>query len=364
MKNLIRRTFAVTLALCFILAFSFSAGAVDAIGNVAQSLDKGESGNLVEYDYITKTKRIIPLDSIPDYASMTQTTYELEGMRSELARLAEMNASMNEGMDMDGGASTFSIFDSKKGFEKTPPATNNMPNTPYSGVMFQLVGIDLDNHGDTEIYVQGTGFMVAPDVMVTAGHCVINLSTPIVEVRVCPYIHQGLGFVPENFSSFIYPARWVYSQSYVDCVKMNLKEYKNHDWAVMKLQSSIADVYNFECSYTTDMLTNQDIVVSGYPNCATKGCTDGICVIPEHQNYYQVTSRGVIKESNIYRVWYTNNTKSGSSGSPVYLPSTRVCFAIHADGIDLEAKDLSIKYNSGTVISKNIYNVISSYINS
>ena len=42
------------------------------------SLDNSENYDIIEYDYITKTERVIPWESISDYSSTTTTTYELD----------------------------------------------------------------------------------------------------------------------------------------------------------------------------------------------------------------------------------------------------------------------------------------------
>ena len=362
MKKSLRTVLASLLALCFMFAFAASAGAAEAVDAWVSSFDNGDFGDIVEYDYINKTERIISQDEIFDYASVTRTTYELDGMESELDRLAEMNASMSIGVD--GGASTLGIIDSKKPFERTPPKTNNVPATPYSGVVYLILGIDLDKDGSTDtLEASATGFLVGPDVLVTAGHNIINLDTPIVELRVYPYIHQASGFNPDVNENFIYPSYWYYSEHYKVCLQQDLVEEANHDWAVLKLQSSIPDAYNFECSYNISDLSKKDICVSGYPYCSDATCPfEQAC--PIHHTFYQVTSTGRMNNYDTYRVWYTNNVKGGSSGSPVYLPSTRVCYAIHAKSYgDADTSTLSKKYNSGTRISQNIYNLICTEIN-
>lgn len=298
------------------------------------------------------------MDSIPDYAATTTTTYELPRMASELARLAEM-AEMNA--SMEGGASTFSIIDSSKPFVKTPPKINNIPNNPYSGVVLLLLGYDyvLPNNSVERRYYRGTGFMVAPDVMVTAAHNVVNLDTPILEVRVYPYVDQSS--MPNlNSDYFIYPARWRVSSDYQNCIRDGLYEAVNHDWCVMKLQASISDAYNFACSYNTNELLNKDIYISGYPHCTIASCPDGCW----HQDYHQVTSSGTVYQIGDYQVWYTDNTKGGNSGSPIYWPLTRVCYAIHAYGTGPQMVGLSKTYNSGTKITTSIYNVIAGYVES
>lgn len=356
MKYFIRRTLAVTLVLCFILAFSFSAGAVDAVGDAVASLDKGESGNLIEYDYITKTKRIIPLDSIPDYASMTQTTYELEGMRSELTRLAEMST----GISIDTGSSVSPLYlDPTKPYVKTPPKVNGVPVDPYSGVVFlQMKHRRVDEDGFERIgYSRATGFLVAPDVVVTAGHCMDSVDCEIPEIRIYPYINSYIRPSWNYVTDYVHPASWI-CYEYSSAIRDESIDQTEHDWCVIKLQQPITDAYNFACSYNIDEVLGQEISMSGYPNCIDVTCTKhtvGEPVLCGKDICQQVTSTGNILYKNNNIVRYTNNGAHSSSGSPVYSSQTRICYAIMTYG--------SVNYNIGNRITIPVYNAISYYIN-
>lgn len=353
MKKSLRTILAALLTLCFMLAFAVSAGAAEAAAAVIGNLGRRESGDIIEYDYINKTERVIPADSIPDYAATTTTTYELPSMASELARLATM-AETNAAME--GGASTFSIIDPSKPFVKTPPKVNGASSTPYSGVLFLRLGFDVTGDGETDAYGRGTGFLVAPDVLVTAGH---NIDHPdyvddpdisIVEVRIYPYAHSAR--MPSWWydESYIYPKSWI-CYEYSAALRDDSLVSSNYDWCVMKLQQPIYDVYYFACSMSTDTILAQEMMISGYPHCTNAGCTDDNCDIEE---CYQVTSSGNVIYVNDYIMRYTNNTRPGNSGGPVYLSQTNICYAIHTYS--------SASYNFGMKITRNVYNAISYYI--
>ena len=68
MKKSLRTILAALLALCFMFAFASSAGAVEAANAWVSSFDNGDFGDIVEYDYINKTERIISQNEIFDYA--------------------------------------------------------------------------------------------------------------------------------------------------------------------------------------------------------------------------------------------------------------------------------------------------------
>ena len=348
MKKSLRTVLASLLALCFMFAFAASAGAAEAVYELIGQLETVDYGNLIEYDYINKTERVIPMDSIPDYAATTTTTYELPRMASELARLAEM-AEMNA--SMEGGASTFSIIDSSKPFVKTPPKVNNLPTNPYSGVVYLWLGYDYYGYSDTPIrmYKRGTRFMVAPDVMVTAGHCVVDLEEPIMEVRVYPYVHSTLR--PSfDYGYYIYPERWICAD-YANALRDDSINAFDYDWCVMKLQEPILDVYNFACSYNTEYLLNSEVCLSGYPTCVDLSCPN-VCA---HQTYYQYTTTGTVTNITDYQIRFTNNARHGNSGGPLYASSSNICYGI--------CSYESGSYNGSAKITQSVYNVISYYIN-
>ncbi len=78
MKNNLKQIFASLLCASLFFSFSVSADAADLISDTIASLDNSENYDIIEYDYITKTERVIPWESISDYSSTTTTTYELD----------------------------------------------------------------------------------------------------------------------------------------------------------------------------------------------------------------------------------------------------------------------------------------------
>ncbi len=251
----------------------------------------------------------------------------------------------------------FNIIDPNASFDKTSPTdSNGNPVAPYSGVMYLMIGVnmDFDSDGIVDMYVadysQGTGFLVAPDVLVTAAHCICLEEHELASVRVYYYHHRAIAPSATYSTDYVYPARWVYSTAYTDNYLTDKATASNYDWCVIKLQEDIVDAYNFSCTYNSIQL-NDAVSLSGYPRCDLLSCGNECSHL---KNGYQVTSTGNVVGMNEYRVFYTNNSRSGHSGGPVYYTDTKVCVAIHSA--------TAVDYTIGVIISEYIYNVIASYI--
>ena len=326
MKKCMKSIFTLSLALCFLCSFVISADAVDWVGTDAFGLfETFDEGDLIEYDYVSKTQRVIPAEEIFNYAATTTTTYELPSMASELARLSEMEAPQAQ------PTSIISPLD----FTLSPPFNYGRYQPRSSGTMLLLLGIDEDGDGTTDRFERGTGFMVSPNVMVTAGHCIIwsNANETVVEVRVYPFYH-GSPRPDKIDEDFIYPLTWVTSTEYPESIE--------YDWCIMTLQESIPNAFNFACSYNQN-LNNAYVNINGYPMLNNN-----------EDDCYQRNSAGYVQSVSDRMIFYNNNTLGGSSGSAVYLPNhSSVCVAIHTRGVGN-----GVYYNSGVRITQDLYNYI------
>ena len=353
MKTAMKRFASVILAISMIIVFSSSV-IVGAVEDIAAA-DTTEY--YIEYDYVNQTYKRIPIDSIPDYAEMTTNTYELSGMSSELPRLL----AINEVLTADTGISTFSNIDDD-GYTYTPTTTD-----PYSGVVLVMTKVDGE-------WYRGTGFMVAPDVMVTAGHNVVkyeNGDFKSVEIRV--YYHYDGGTINpvDTNEDYILPLMWTcydYSDAMIDTNGNDTAQVSlRNDWCVVQLQSPISGVYNFACETGVSTSIFTTYYASGYPKCIVTTCTDNDCRNNEDlehiEPFVQYTSDGKIRKKDDYMAFFTNNTRVGMSGGPVYKKSNYVCYAIitceHPEGVFGTEYD---GYNGGTIINDKIYNAIAYYI--
>ena len=63
---------------------------------------------------------------------------------------------------------------------------------PYSTVLLLLVGWDTDSNGTVDYYGQGTGTMVGPNTILTAGHCIYKQESGWPdELRVYPFVSSS-----------------------------------------------------------------------------------------------------------------------------------------------------------------------------
>ena len=340
MKTIIKRFTSVFLAFCMILVFSQSimVNAVDEIPDY----NSNEIEYYIEYDCVNQTYQRIPVNSIPDYANTTTTTYVLNAMSSELPRLQDISDSYAEPLaNLNDDAYAF-----------TPPTSD-----PYSGVVLIMFYTDGQWH-------RGTGFMVAPDVLVTAAHNMVNYKDgefQSFEFRVYPN-YNSLSTSPLSTNNdYILPLMWT-CYDYADAIDgtdgnaTNIDVLK-YDWCVVQLQESIPNAYNFACSTGVKTSWFTKYRTSGYPYCVVSNCTNNEC--NHTRSFLQCTSEGLIKKKDDYMVYYTNNTRGGMSGGPLYKKSNNVCYAI------ITSEYLSVSgtlYNAGTIINDKIYNAISYYI--
>lgn len=230
----------------------------------------------------------------------------------------------------------------------------------YSGVVYLLIGVDTTNDGITDDYDRyvATGFMVAPDVMVTAAHNFVSDedNEAITSVRIFAGWHDE-DIPTASSQGYVYPQTWIMHSNFEDYytnTDLYRSEYLNYDWCVVKLQNEIEGVYNFNCTYTYNIKTNTSVIASGYPLCATLSCGNNDC---SHNQGYLITSWGQIDIVNDLCFSLTNNLKDGHSGGPIYISYygySNVCCGIISTGYD--------DYNVGTRIVEYVYNIIANYI--
>ncbi len=193
------------------------------------------------------------------------------------------------------------------------------------------------------IYFNGgyscTGWMIGPNTVATAGHCVNK--------------GAGQGWYPTS-SYRIYPGRDGSSAPYGYCTAKGL--YSNIGWTVsgnheydygaIKLNCTVGNTTGwFGFKYKTTSLLNEPTIVQGYPGdnaSATHwvGADKNRCDAPR-------------------KIYYKSDSYGGMSGGPIWndvtLGSGAVAMGIHAYG-NKWGSGCNYTYNSGTRITSAVYN--------
>lgn len=315
-------------SIAFIMIFTMLFLLLSPFISASEFSSQGDLHNhdYIIYDYDTQTETVIPYEQIFNHSNLYQTTR------------AFMNANKisisKETLILDTKKSITDINLSREIINDNPRIATPPTTAPHSGVLFLEMGVDDDADSDNEIdYIsRATGFLVAPDVLITCAHALVYTGTDrVIEMKIFLDTH---GTSHEN-NYYVRPRTWAYSNGY-----LNESTRAQHDWCVIKLAEPVGG-YNFNCSYENPIISTQ-VKISGYPG---------------DKQFYQYTSTGNILSYWGNCIYYTNNTVSGDSGAPVYNPNTYTCYAIHR----ASANSLS---NEGVHITQDMYNVICTMIDS
>jgi glutamyl endopeptidase len=211
----------------------------------------------------------------------------------------------------------------------------NTKSYPYSAIAF----IELPKN-----YVC-TGWFISPDTVVTAGHCVYDVSKK-----------NGLkGWVPW---AKIYPGRNGSSSpyGYADATYLyTVKGWTNsndpkYDYGAIKINRPLGNQTGwFGYRWQSASLNGIGENIAGYP--ASKP-----------QTMWQHSDK--IRKNKDRQLGYQNDTEGGQSGSPVYEPNNSKCkgpcgIAIHAYGTGL----YNDNHNYGTRITKDVFDNLSNWKN-
>ena len=177
-------------------------------------------------------------------------------------------------------------------------------------------------YADQNILPICTGFLVAPDILVTAGHCVTE-DTP------CESYSWVFGY-KEGVNSFanqdIYKCKEVLSQKLTE-TKFTLKDY-----AVIKLDREVIDREPLEFRKKGKPNWGENLIIVGHPFGLPQKIADGAKV--KSGNFF-----GVFKPFTTFfkkQDFFISNLDSfvGNSGSPVFNQETGLVEGILIEGAD------------------------------
>lgn len=182
-----------------------------------------------------------------------------------------------------------------------------------------------------------TGWLVSPDTLVTAGHCVHGGGSngrwgTTTAFRIYPGFSDG--YAPYGYCQ----PREVYSSlGWITAADGDA------DVGVIKLNCAIGNATGYFSYFVAAQTDNTAITINGYPGDKADG-------------NQQWGSTGIILRSTPAKIYYDNDTTGGMSGAPVWLQHDKTAWSlgIHTNGESL----LSPGANGGTRISQDVFDLI------
>lgn len=273
---------------------------------------KAEENDLIMYAYVHQTehKYSIGLDR------KLQKTKKKESIGESIAKpfIPDSMSSCN------GDVSTYSIIQGHN--------LNMVDRTkfPYTTITHLDIGFDTTGDGKADYWCDGSGYIVGPDVMVTAGHCFWSKKYGWAkEVRTYLMYEQNLS------REYYYPASWITSTAYT---QGGDSEY---DWCVVTMQQNVGATTGWLGFGVSSSLVNKDIRVAGFTQW-------------ESMNIHLFESYGQIKQQNERIIGYNASTTEAQAGGPVF-DEDGIAWGIHTTGGAL---------NSGCTINSYLFDLLSS----
>lgn len=214
-------------------------------------------------------------------------------------------------------------------------------NFPYNVICKIKAYWYLDDNKDE--VGEGTGFLIAPDILITVGHCLFE---------------RGLGFCNEvevipAQSGTMKPYGVYYGDKAIVSYGWYQYEALNDDWGVLKLKKPVVGWLTKFLSFDTETLESEDsldtisISVAGYP-----------FELPENIKYgdYMWRSRGTVQMFEEKKIFYDCDTVKGTSGAPVMTHLNKVV------AINVHSPYSIYEYNSGIRVTQDLIDDIYSSI--
>ena len=208
---------------------------------------------------------------------------------------------------------------------------NNVNTYPYSAV------VSLDITRSDGAVTHGTGFMVAPNLVLTAGHNLYDNgpdNTGWIQSVVVKPGGPGSSFDSITATDIHSVTGWTEDADW------------DYDYGVIRLSTDIGD----ECgtlsisSLNNSSLLEENVTVVGFPgDISPRG---------------MYSSGGIISALQTRKIYYNADTAAGQSGGPVWLNGSYSVVGIHTYGF---TDSSSVQLNSATRITSNVISYVNGF---
>ena len=230
----------------------------------AEELPHGNVGaaqveQLLEVDVVNGTERIINLPEMAAYSMIADTA------SSDVAL----------GRSIIGGSD-----------ERTK--ITNTTSSPYYGIAYLSITME-----DGKTY-RGTGFMISPNTMLTAGHCLKSSTSKAKSVTVYPGRNGTSKPITAKMTKYYVDTKYTGSEA-------------DWDYGIMVLDSNVGNTTGWFGLHGTSgsRIGTTNVKVTGYP--------------ADLDGYYMWTCGGTVSNITTNRFQHTADTAGGESGSPTYF---------------------------------------------
>ena len=203
---------------------------------------------------------------------------------------------------------------------------------PYRMVAQLYYGRDTNNDGVADTDYMATGFLVGPNVLMTAAHVVYNASYGWVTNMTAYFGANGYPLGDTAVASASAIAYW--------CGNNATTGSENDDWAFVKLNWNVGNTYGYFNVVNMPISRGTSVRMIGY-----QGTTANMSVA-----YDQVR-----KTPGTYGFYHRIDAISGSSGAPIFYGTTNNVIGIHSGGHHVLFDD----YNTACRISSYLEQYVS-----
>ena len=203
----------------------------------------------------------------------------------------------------------------------------NVQASPYSYVVSLSIWFDTNNDNISQLSEKhsATGYMIGPDVMLTAGHSMYDDDSRTYPKSVTVSIKTDR----TGSAGSYYPINTIFSTMYIDRGDIE------YDWAIVLLNDNVAaQTGYFGIGTTPGSMNGRAVSISGYSFVESQGDIQRVCA-------------GSITDSSTRRIEHNIQTRVGHSGSPIYSAIDKIAWGIHTHGDGIGANPSGIRFTAG-----------------